>query len=211
MSSSGLCRGRGACGVRCAGRRDRCPAIARFPCTSYPGAAMPSSGRLPNPPFAAREPLRAEFSGSAGWRKRPLPCHLYVPPTQRSVARAEEGRDINQTPTKSTILFLVQYLPNHAEVFLYRRNTGPRTAAHPLLSDAAPKRLGPRLRPFGPQDASKITLLCDHQICTLGACHLNHPLLHCRFFDDPMCDSRLSSIQLREGRDRQTGRPRMSD
>jgi hypothetical protein len=63
-------------------------------CTSYPGAAMPSSGRLPNPPFAARDPLRAEFPGSAGWRKRPLPCPgsvpRTVPPTQRSVARAEE-------------------------------------------------------------------------------------------------------------------------
>jgi hypothetical protein len=150
MSSSGLCRGRGACGVRCAGRRDRCPAIARL--LLYPGAAMPSSGRLPNPPFAARDPLRAEFAGSAGWRKRPLLCqgsvlyHLLnaaspelrkgeTSTKRQQKARSSSSCSISLTSRKSSCTAA----------------TLARAQQHIPCCQTRRRRLGPRLRPFDPR------------------------------------------------------------
>lgn len=149
--------------MRCAGRRDRCPAIARF--LLYLGPRCRHAFFRPfaeSPVCRSGPPAGRVFRvGRLAETAAPLPSVLYH--LLNAASPELRKRDINQTPTKSTILFLVQYLPNHAEVFLYHRNTGPRIAAHPLLADAAPKARGaPRL---DPRHASKITLLCDHQIC----------------------------------------------
>lgn len=108
--------------------------VPPVPRTPVPPCLLPAVCRIPRLPLGT--PCGPSFPGRpAGGNGRSLARALYLVLYHLLNAASPElrKRDINQTPTKSTILFLVQYLPNHAEVFLYRRNTGPRTAAHPRL------------------------------------------------------------------------------